>query len=338
MTVTYQANFPRHLLAIARHLQSSLMHALTEQRGHRGLKLYFGSIMTLISSPGARITDLAEQLSVSKQAVNQTINQIEAAGYVQRQADPSDRRAKRVVLTPLGRQLMADGSDLLTEIEAEFATMIGHRRVKRLTQHLAELYSALELVKPSSTAQQSSLGWLLPRISDYTTQRLMILTRDRGHPALKLSYAQVLTFMGPNGGRIQQMARINEVSKQAIGSIAHELEELGYLYRETDSVDGRQVLLKFTVAGAKLIEDSVAAIVELEEEFSLAIGQTAMGEIQADSLALYKGLRIEAKIFTDHKSGPGQLMKLAASLQQQLGASGARALADILINIGGEKS
>jgi hypothetical protein len=103
-------------------------------------------------------------------------------------------------------------------------------------------------------------------------------------------------------------------------------------------VDGRQVLLKFTVAGAKLIEDSVAAIEELEEEFSLAIGQASMREIQADSLALYKGLRIESEIFTDHGSGPGQLMKLAASLQQQLGASDARALADILINVSGEKS
>ena len=338
MNTTYQANFPRHLLAIARHLQSSLMHALTEQRGHRALKLHFGSFLTLINRPGPRTTDLAQQLSISKQAANQTINQIEAAGYVQRQADPSDGRAKRVILTPLGKKLRADGSDLLTEIEAEYADLIGHRRLKRLTQHLAELYADLDLVKPGSTAQQSSLGWLLPRISDYTMQRLMTLTRRRGHPALKLSYAQVLTFMGPNGGRIQQMARINEVSKQAISSIAHELEKQGYLYRETDIVDGRQVLLKLTVAGEKLIEDSVSAIEELEQEFSLAIGQASIGEVQADSLALYKGLRIESDIFTDHGSGPGQLMKLAASLQKQLGARDARALADILINISGEKS
>ncbi len=324
-------------MAIARYLQSRLMRRLIEQRGYSGLKLHFGSYMTLISGHGTRITDLAEQLSISKQAVNQTINQIENAGYLERQPDPSDGRAKRVVLTAAGEQLLADGSDLLTEIEAEFAALIGKQRTKRLAHHLAALYSALDLVKPAYPQQATALGWLLPRISDYTMQRLMELTRRRGHPSLKLSFAQVLIFMGPDGGRIQQMARINEVSKQAIGFIAHELEAQGYLYRETDIVDGRQVLLKLTVAGAKLIDDSVVAIVELEEEFSQVVGQTPLREIRADCLALYEGLQIESGIFTN-KSGPGQLMKLAASLQQQLGARDARALADILINIAGENS
>ena len=92
--------------------------------------------------------------------------------------------------------------------------MIGRQRIERLAHHLAALYSALGLVKP--TYQQ-----------------------------------------------------------QAIGSIASELEEQGYLCRETDIVDGRQVSLGLTVAGAKPIEDSVAAIVELEEEFSHRIRRLA---------------------------------------------------------------
>ena len=78
----YRANLPRHLMGIARHLQSEVMQTLTQRRGHTGLRLGFEPFMTLIGQHGARITDLADWLGISKQACNQTINQIEQAGYV----------------------------------------------------------------------------------------------------------------------------------------------------------------------------------------------------------------------------------------------------------------
>ena len=93
------------------------------------------------------------------------------------------------------------------------------------------------------------MGALLPRLSDYSLQRLMELTRDKGHPGLKLSFGQVLTMIGPSGGRIQQMASIHDVSKQAISAIATELELLGYLRRETDPQDARQLGASFYQPG-----------------------------------------------------------------------------------------
>ena len=38
----YRANLPRHLLGIARHLQSEVMHALTQRGGDLGLQDQFG--------------------------------------------------------------------------------------------------------------------------------------------------------------------------------------------------------------------------------------------------------------------------------------------------------
>lgn len=333
---SYQANFPRHLMAVARHLQSTLMHALIEQHGHRALKLHFGSFMTLIGHEGARITDLAEQLSISKQAVNQTINQIEDAGYVQRLPDPSDGRAKLVVLTAAGEQLLRQGAALIEGIEAEFSALIGEKGVQRLSANLAALYTVLGLVKPGYGRQDLSLGWLLPRLSDYSRQQLMDLTRRRGHPGLKLSYAQVLTFMGPQGGHIQHMARINEVSKQAIGAIVNELEEQDYLYREADPDDGRQVLLKLTTQGMRLLDDSVDSIAELEFQFGQQVGQSALQEVKSDVLSLYTGLRVEAELFSDGIASPDKLLNLAARLLQQLGPNDARALAGTLLNISEE--
>jgi DNA-binding MarR family transcriptional regulator len=320
-------------MGVSRYLQSKVMHALIEKYGDHHFKYHFGSFLILIGNRGTRITDLAEQLSISKQAVNQAINQIEAAGYLRRQPDPYDGRAKLVVLTDGGEQLLQLGASLMADIESEFASLIGSIRVQRLTENLAALYTGLAFAEPVQRQQGTGLGWLLPRVHQETMRRLMELTGSRGHVDLKMRYVQVLSFMGPQGGRIQYMARVNEVSKQAIGAIANDLEERGYLYRETDAEDGRQVLLKLTADGMRLIEDSVGSITELEYQFTQKIGQTAMQEMKADLLMLYEGLQIESGLFTNVSSGRDKLLTMAVRLLQQLGTDDARTLADILLNI-----
>ena len=48
---------------------------------------------------GARQSVLAEKLGVEPMTVSGSLDRLETAGYVMREADPTDRRAKRVVLT-----------------------------------------------------------------------------------------------------------------------------------------------------------------------------------------------------------------------------------------------
>ena len=57
-----------------------------------------------LSLQGDRITDLAERAGMSKQAMLDVVDQCEAWGLVLREADPHDRRAKRVVYTDAGRE------------------------------------------------------------------------------------------------------------------------------------------------------------------------------------------------------------------------------------------
>src|SRR5919197_4491211 len=51
---------------------------------------------------GARPSELAAKRGMSKQAVNYLLGELERLGYLERRADPDDRRSKRVVLTPRG--------------------------------------------------------------------------------------------------------------------------------------------------------------------------------------------------------------------------------------------
>ncbi|MBK6510064.1 MAG: MarR family transcriptional regulator [Haliea sp.] len=328
----YRHNFSRHLLGVARHLQTSLMDTLQRQCGYSDLRLGFSPYINLLGEGNKRLTDLADILGISRQACNQAIKQVEAAGYIARAADPLDGRAWQLTLSERGKKLRRDGARIVAQLDQQFADIVGSEHVADASKSLGKICQHLSLGvdSPSLKAQNAMMGGWLPRLSDYVLQRLMELTRGRGHDRLKLSFGQVLTLIGPAGGRIQQMAAAHDVSKQAISAIATELEELGYLQREADPLDARQVVLQFTARGLELIADSVASVDQLEEEFAAIIGNAALKRMNTTLYTLYCGLHLEQDIF-EHRDTV-DLSLLARQIQQQLGHQDSRALARLLLN------
>ena len=55
-----------------------------------------------LSLRGSRLTELAHHAGMTKQAMGDLVTQCEAWGLVQREPDPLDRRARRIVFTPAG--------------------------------------------------------------------------------------------------------------------------------------------------------------------------------------------------------------------------------------------
>jgi DNA-binding MarR family transcriptional regulator len=329
----YRDNSCRHLLGIAHYLQTSMMNTLQVQCGHDHLRLGFTPYISLIGERGRRLTEIAGVLGISRQACNQAVKPIEKAGYIARSADPSDGRAKELFLTPQGVKLRRDGMRIATRLDKEFCRLAGIEAITDASQALGRIFRHLGLgLKQQDTppAGDIGMGALLPALSDYVMHRLMELTRQKGHRGLKLSFGQVLTLIGPSGGRIQQIAAIHDVSKQAISAIATELEELGYLRRETDPTDARQVVLRFTPRGDQLIADSVSSVVELEAEFAAIVGQAALRRMNATLRQLYLGLQLEQDIFEN--SSAADIDQLAQQLQQQLGEHGSQILARLLLN------
>jgi DNA-binding MarR family transcriptional regulator len=89
-------------------------------------------------------SDLGRRLSVSKQAAAKTIAALEQLGYVDREADPSDARRKRLRVTPHGEELMTTGSGLFDQVRERWAAKIG-------AEHLAVIEASLsQLVEPRS--------------------------------------------------------------------------------------------------------------------------------------------------------------------------------------------
>jgi DNA-binding MarR family transcriptional regulator len=68
---------------------------------------------------------------------------LERHGYVERVADPGDRRAKLVRATARGREVYAIAREVIAEIEREWTALLGARNMRRLRELLQQLNEEL---------------------------------------------------------------------------------------------------------------------------------------------------------------------------------------------------
>jgi DNA-binding MarR family transcriptional regulator len=92
---------------------------------------------------GRRPTEIADQMQVTKQSVNDLLRDLERMGYVELQPDPSDARARLVRLTPLGRKLERVVWREAEAAENEIAGALGRRQFRDFRATLAEVTEVL---------------------------------------------------------------------------------------------------------------------------------------------------------------------------------------------------
>src|SRR3954447_3990873 len=88
---------------------------------------------------GARPSDLAARLGMTKQALNYLLGELERLEYLQRQPDPDDLRSKRVVLTPRGASAIRVIREAVAEVETTWAQQLGPERFAQFRSLLLEL-------------------------------------------------------------------------------------------------------------------------------------------------------------------------------------------------------
>ncbi len=111
--------------------------------GHHEVRYAHGNVFQFLDDAGTRVSVLAERAQVSKQAMAQLVTHLEDHGYVERVADPSDRRARLVRATPRGRAVYALARDFVAEVDARLSERLGDAKVRRLRALLQELGEAL---------------------------------------------------------------------------------------------------------------------------------------------------------------------------------------------------
>ena len=88
---------------------------------------------------GARPSELATRLGMSKQALNYLLGGLERAGYLERQPHPDDSRSRRIALTPRGLSAVEVIRDAVAELETSWTELLGPKRFAQLCKMLHEL-------------------------------------------------------------------------------------------------------------------------------------------------------------------------------------------------------
>jgi DNA-binding MarR family transcriptional regulator len=113
------------------------------QRLHeRGFEDFDAAYLVVFRYPGpqgARPTDVAAQVGISKQALNYLLRELERLRYLELEPDPDDLRSKRIVLTERGVAAIGVIREAVGEVEAVWAQELGPPRFAQLNELLLEL-------------------------------------------------------------------------------------------------------------------------------------------------------------------------------------------------------
>jgi len=95
-------------------------------------------ILINISNGITRAAELARVLGVSRQAIQQQINELERDQLVTQIPDPEDRRANRIVFSEQGSRLITAALATLRQAEQALAMRLGYDTVRHLRNALTD--------------------------------------------------------------------------------------------------------------------------------------------------------------------------------------------------------
>ncbi|HET9302718.1 MAG TPA: MarR family winged helix-turn-helix transcriptional regulator [Propionibacteriaceae bacterium] len=97
------------------------------------------AVFAQIKMEGSRLTDLARGANITPQSMGELVDELEELGYVERRPDPTDRRAKLIVLTDRGKACIAAGISTIDGIEDRITQLLGERGHRQLRSLLVRL-------------------------------------------------------------------------------------------------------------------------------------------------------------------------------------------------------
>lgn len=121
-----------------RYTEDRIFRALQEA-GFNDWTLAQCRVFQRVAPDGSRLTDLADQAQMSKQSATALVDQLERLGYVRRAPDPTDGRARLIVIEGRGERAVEVARATLDEILAEWKEYLGSRNFDLLHQILGQL-------------------------------------------------------------------------------------------------------------------------------------------------------------------------------------------------------
>lgn len=107
--------------------------------GFDDIRRAHGVVFEALDPGGSRVTEMAERVRMTKQAMGQLVDHLEDGGYVERRPDPGDGRAKLVMLTDKGERVAQTAIAATNRLERRWERHLGDRTARELRRALERI-------------------------------------------------------------------------------------------------------------------------------------------------------------------------------------------------------
>jgi DNA-binding MarR family transcriptional regulator len=101
----------------------------------------------------------------------------------------------------------------------------------------------------------------------------------RGYTDLRSTHTTLLSNIDLAGSTVTVAADRAGITKQAMGRLATELEDAGYIRVQSDPKDARARVLQLTKTGKQLMLDSLEVMAELERRYARSVGRDRLAAV-----------------------------------------------------------
>src|SRR5689334_309975 len=117
--------------------------------------------------------------------------------------------------------------------------------------------------------------------------RMLAGLHERGFTDLVAAHLDVFQYPGPENQRPLQLATQTHMTKQALNYLLGQLQQLGYLTRETDNDDQRSKRIRLTPKGHAAIKAIREIVQDLEAEWEQQLGSRKFAQLRDLLTQLY---------------------------------------------------
>lgn len=137
-------NLPRLLREFSRDFERRIWQQLAA-KGYPEIRASHSQVFANLGMGSVRVTELAERAQVTQQAMGKMLKELERMGYIARDVDSRDKRAREIRLTDKGVQLARDSLEVVDEVQAYYIDKIGAQELEDLEKQLRKAIKKIDL-------------------------------------------------------------------------------------------------------------------------------------------------------------------------------------------------
>ena len=224
-------------------------------------------LTALMERPGISQSELAERLDIEKAPPGLALDWLEQAGWIERKADPADRRVRRAALLPKAEPALARMSERFRAIEANYLRGFDAEEVAQMLESLQVIRETLRTAAPTPTSAARTATVATPgttTATDTTTANARtetyvsvlfecarLLTRRFDARLAEMGFTRnqwlvMNTVYRNEGMRQTAIADATEIGAAPLGKVIDALQADGWLERRADLRDRRAKRLFLT--------------------------------------------------------------------------------------------